>query len=96
MNRHAVYFFNFLYNNNILHKIIDQDTKWIHNILDSKSEHESILFENEHFVLLPDPKWDYQNVDELIVFMITMIDNDCIFNELPYELLELILIFIAG
>ena len=32
----------------------------------------------------------------LTVFMICVIDNDCIFDELPYELLELILTFIAG
>ena len=53
------------YVTNVLPKIENQDIGWIQNILNGKSEQESILYDDEHFVLLPDPKWDYQNLDEL-------------------------------
>ena len=43
----------------------EANTKWILNIFEGKSEQESILFKNSEFILLPDYKWNTQNLDDL-------------------------------
>lgn len=40
---------------------IKQNKKWIYNILEKKQESESIIFENDNFILIPDLKWDKIN-----------------------------------
>nr|CAG4645541.1 EOG090X06NK [Lynceus sp. MCZ IZ 141354] len=34
------------------------DLEWVYNILDHKSESDRIVLEKEHFIMLPDMKWD--------------------------------------
>jgi len=54
-----------IYYNEILPKIVSQDLTWIYNIFSKKCEVEDILYEDEHFVLLPDLKWDRKTMDSL-------------------------------
>ncbi len=55
--------------------ILYQDITWIKNILSGKSEQEHILYENNMFILLPDPKWDGVNLDELYCLAIVRDHN---------------------
>jgi hypothetical protein len=38
---------------------------WIENIFAKTSESDRAFFENEHFVLMNDAKWDGQNIRQL-------------------------------
>ena len=38
-------------------KTFKQDLSWVYNILEKKSETDRIIYENNHFILLPDIKW---------------------------------------
>lgn len=56
-------------------KIADtQDLTWIYNILDGIAELDNIFFQNEHFVLMPDIKWD-GNIESLYCLAIVKDKN---------------------
>ena len=48
--------------------------QWVYNILDGTSEADRVLYKDPHpvngFVILPDLKWDFQDVDSLYVIAI--------------------------
>jgi len=51
-------------------KVHNTDKEWIHNIIDHKSELNSIIFENNDIILIPDYKWDLnkKNLHILAIF----------------------------
>jgi m7GpppX diphosphatase len=50
--------------------VYNQDITWIYNILDSISEQEKIIYSNDMFVLLPDIKWDCEDMEKLYYLVI--------------------------
>lgn len=46
-----------MYFENVYPKIINQDLTWIYNILDGKTEQDNIIYQDDHFMILPDLKW---------------------------------------
>lgn len=50
---------------NFIEKELESKLEWVYNILDHKKEVESILFENEDFVLVKNFKWEEKSIDTL-------------------------------
>jgi m7GpppX diphosphatase len=44
--------------------------QWVYNILEGKAEQEHVLFQDEHFLLMPDLKWDGKNMESLYLMAI--------------------------
>ena len=59
-----------MYYNNIYPKIITQDLTWINNIVNGISENESIIYNDNDFILMPDLKWDNKTIDDLYYLVI--------------------------
>eukprot|EP01080_Neovahlkampfia_damariscottae_P008179 gene8179-7_t len=51
---------------NVVKPYIDENSKvlWIENLI-NKTSKEEILFENENFILCPNPKWNQNDIEEL-------------------------------
>lgn len=76
------------YIQNTSQEIQNQNLTWIYNILDKKEEMINILFENDHFVLLPDFKWTRESLDDIYLLAIVKRRDlgsirDLTDNELP-------------
>lgn len=56
-------------------KIKNQDLTWIDEIINGKKEQESIIFQNDDFILLPDLKWDTNDINELYCLVIVKHKN---------------------
>jgi hypothetical protein len=78
------------YKNNVekyIDSIIENNTKWINNILYNKSESERILFKNKKFIIIKNICWDNLNDFYLLVIPYEKIKNIRHLNELHKELL---------
>jgi m7GpppX diphosphatase len=61
------------YVKNVLPDIIDQDLTWIDNIISGKKEQETMLYNDDEFVICPDIKWD--GVDINSVYLLAIVKN---------------------
>lgn len=73
-----------------LPKIINQDLTWINNILEGKSEMNSIVYNDEDFVLLPDLKWDKRDMDALYYLAIVRDKTIKSIRDLTYKHINLL------
>ena len=55
--------------------IHSQDLTWIKNIMNGQCEVQDILYEDEHFVILPDLKWDGKDMSKLYCLAIVKDDT---------------------
>lgn len=46
------------------------DKKWIYNILYNKKDNDMIVYEDEHFIMLPDMKWTDDNIKNMYYLII--------------------------
>lgn len=53
------------YKNDVYPIAMKQDRQWIYNILEKKQEADTIIFENNNFILLPDLKWDGKDLKSM-------------------------------
>ena len=54
-----------MYQKLIYPKVINTSPKWMQNIIDEKNEQEYILYQDEHFVLMPDTKWNGEDIQDI-------------------------------
>lgn len=50
-----------------LHERDPKKDKWIYNIIDGSSEQDSILYRDEHCIVIPTYTWDGKNIDKMHV-----------------------------
>ena len=68
--------------------IVDNNTKWINNILNNKSESERILFKNDKFIIVKNLCWEQNNEFYLLIIPFEKIKNIRHLNESHKELLN--------
>nr|QBK88461.1 MAG: uncharacterized protein LCMiAC01_01380 [Mimivirus LCMiAC01] len=54
-----------MYKNNISPNISVANAKWMYNILNGVSEQERIIYQDQYFILMPDIKWNENDIDFL-------------------------------
>lgn len=80
-----------------INSIVDSNTKWIQNILNSKSEIERILFKNEKFLIIKNLSWEQDNDFYVLVMPFEKIKNirhlknihEQILKEMKFETLKI-------
>ena len=70
--------------------IQNTDKKWIHNIIDHKSESNDIIYENDNLIYIPDHKWDnnLKNLHILGIFKDKNLSSIRDLNKNHIEILE--------